>query len=224
MKIIHDPRMFDTFAEKYDIFSIFPVSVKKHMHLKMYEKNEYIFMQGYMLDGFYFLLEGSIKITHMLDDGDEVILRFSDGPRIFGGPEFFLGYPVSASLKTIEVSYCIYLPFQKCQDILRKDPDFLFYLGKNYAEIMHVSNHNWSINQLSPNKSRVASYILTLYSQEVILKDLKDVPLFLGIGYRHFLRILSGFVEQGVLEKAEQGYRVADVSELKKLAKDKYLI
>lgn len=224
MKIIHNPQIFDSFAEKYDIFSIFPVSMKPHMNLKMYDKNEFIFLQGYLLDGFYFHLEGNIKILHMLDDGDEVILRFSGGPRIYGGAEFFLGYPVSASLKTEETSYCFYLPFHKCRDTLRRDPDFLFYLGKNYAEVMHVSNHNWSINQLSPHKSRVASYILTLDSQEEILKDLKDIPLFLGIGYRHFLRILSSFVEEGMLEKTEQGYRAADFSRLKKLAKDRYLI
>lgn len=97
-------------------------------------------------------------------------------------------------------------------------------LGRNYAEVMHVSNHNWSINQLSPHKNRVASYILTLNGQEDILKDLKDASLFLGIGYRHFLRILSGFVEDGLLEKRDQGYRIADLSKLKQLAKDQYLI
>lgn len=224
MKPIHDPKLFDMLAQKYDIFSVFPLSMKPLMELKMYEKNEYIFMQGYLLDGFYFHLEGSVKILHMLNDGDEIILRFSNGPRIYGGAEFFLGYPVSASLKAADSCYCIHLPFPKCKDILRRDPDFLFYLGKNYAEIMHVSNHNWSINQLSPHKSRVASYILTLDSQEVILKDLKDIPLFLGIGYRHFLRILSGFVEQGLLVKEKQGYRVSDLPALQKLAKDKYLI
>lgn len=87
-----------------------------------------------------------------------------------------------------------------------------------------ISTPTGSINQLSPHKSRVASYILTLDSQEEILKDLKDIPLFLGIGYRHFLRILSSFVEEGMLEKTEQGYRAADFSRLKKLAKDRYLI
>lgn len=224
MKIIQNPKSLRLFIEKYDLFSIFPSSLKDFMELRKYEKNEFIFFQGYFLNGFYYHLEGTVKILHMLADGDESILRFSDEPRIYGGAEFFLGEPVSASLKTVDTSYYIYLPFQKCKDSLRKNPDFLFYLGKNYAEIMHVSNNNWSLTQLVPHKTRVAAYILSLKSKNEVLKELKEVPLFLGIGYRHFLRILSGFVEMGVLEKNEEGYRITDYDALQELAKDRYLI
>lgn len=36
--------------------------------------------------------------------------------------------------------------------------------------------------------------------------------------------ILSGFVDMGVLEKTEEGYRIKDYEALQELAKDRYLI
>jgi hypothetical protein len=63
-----------------------------------------------------------------------------------------------------------------------------------------------------------------LKSKNETLRELREVPLFLGIGYRHFLMILSGFVDMGVLEKNEEGYRIKDYEALQELAKDRYLI
>lgn len=36
--------------------------------------------------------------------------------------------------------------------------------------------------------------------------------------------ILSGFVDMGVLEKNEEGYRIKDYEAFQELAKDRYLI
>lgn len=130
------------FVEKYDLFSIFPTSLKEFLELRKYEKNEFIFFQGYFLNGFYYHLEGTVKILHMLADENESILRFSSEPRIYGGAE----------------------------------------------------------------KNRAAAYILSLKSKNETLRELKEVPLFLGIGHRHFLRLLSGFVDMGVLKKMKKDF------------------
>ena len=87
-------------------------------------------------------MEGTVKILHMLADGNESILRFSSEPRIYGGAE----------------------------------------------------------------KNRAAAYILSLKSKNETLRELKEVPLFLGIGHRHFLRLLSGFVDMGVLKKMKKDF------------------
>lgn len=224
MKIITDSEFLEAFFQDGNVFSVFPESVKDGMELRLFQKNEFIFLQGYLIQGFYYQLRGRVRIVHTLKNGREMNLRFVGGPRIYGGAEFFLGYPASASAQAVEPTYCLFLPFSACRGVLRQDADFLFYLGKNYAEVMYVSNHNFPINQSASHDSRIAAYLLSIEENGVFSGCLKEIPDYLGLSYRHLLRVLSAFAEKGLIEKEGKNYRILDRERLRAVAGDIYLL
>ncbi len=223
MKSTKDLSRYQSLIREYGVFSIFPSAAEKDMELRLFDRGEFLFLQGYPICGFYFQLEGQIKLVRTLQSGRETVIRHLEAPRIYGGAEFFLDLPASVSaLVTVPAAF-LYLPFEPWKGALSRDPDFLYFLGKNYAEITYVSNTNFPISQTASPAARVASYLLSNEKNGLFSGPLTEAPEYLGISYRHLLRILTEFVQKGYLKKEGSRYRIADREGLMETGGDRYL-
>lgn len=130
--------------------------------------------------------------------------------------------PAASSVQAVEDSYCLYIPFDKCRNLLLNDLFFLRSIVYNLSEAVYKSNAKASINQgLSP-KNRVIAYIFNTEKNDKFSSNIKDMSEFTGISERHLFRILNELVQNEYIFKEKSHYKIIDREGLEEIAEDFY--
>lgn len=65
-----------TILKKYNIESIFDDEILKYAQLHFYENEEYILESGEILEYYYLLVDGKIKVYYPFENGKSMTLKF----------------------------------------------------------------------------------------------------------------------------------------------------
>lgn len=225
MKKINNPKLVDKYINKYNIDDIFSTSMREHMELFYFKRNEYICKEDENIDYLFFFVEGKAKIYISLKNGKSLLINFYYPFMVLGDLELINLTKATTNMEVIEDAYCIGLPFKQVRDELLNDAKFLRFICSSLGNKMDTSSRNGTINLLYPLENRLASYMMaTRGSGNRIQFDetLTEIAELLGTSYRHLLRTINNLINKGILKKCEYGYEVIDEEMLSSLAIDLY--
>ncbi|MDH3348290.1 MAG: Crp/Fnr family transcriptional regulator, partial [Desulfobulbaceae bacterium] len=144
---------------------------------KRFGRNEDIFFEGDMADGFYMVAEGRVKIYKMSFMGKEQILHIYGSGEPFGEVTVFNGNPYPANAVSLVKSSVYYFPRKEFIDLVTKNSALaLNMLGMLSLRLRRFAHQVESLS-LKEVPGRLASHLLYL-AEEQGRKDnvILDIP------------------------------------------------
>lgn len=181
-----------------------------HIQLITFKKGELLCEQENAIQHILIIISGKVKVYTMTPDGKTLLFCFNGRGTMVGEVELMIGGAATSTLCAVQTVECLSLPFDVYGDELRNNPRFLYKASCAMAEIIARSTKNDSLNILYPLEERLKSYILMSSDDDWFDENLMETAQFLGVSYRHLLRMINKFCEWGYLRKEVKGYRMLD--------------
>lgn len=197
--------------------------------LKKFKKNEIIFNENDIYQGFYILLKGTVKIFKISAKAKESVLHiikplnaFADIPLFDGG-----NYPVNAV--ALEESLAISIPKEKFLELLRTDPDISLKMLAGFAKRLKAL-----INQIDDISSKEIPTRLAKYLIEEIKNSGTDklpepfikltvpkatVAAYIGTITETLSRTFKKLQDDGIIRVSGKKIFVSDYKRLKDLTR-----
>lgn len=226
MKRVFDSNLLNRYIKKHNIESIFDDEILKYAQLHFYEGEEYILESGEILEYYYLLVDGKIKIYYPFENGKSMTLKFYKDFNTIGDLELLKDIPILCNIDAVEDTFLIAIP----SVILRKkhfdNVKFLHHLVDSLSEKLYGTINNSSYNFVYPLINRVASYLvehLTEKNYIILNSSYLDIAQFLGTTYRHLNRILKELESKSIIRCDNKKIHVLDIEQLKELSKNVYI-
>ena len=102
------------------------------------------------------------------------------------------------------------------------------FLLQNIANTLKISTRFTALNLLYPVEVRVASYLLSIstdsngnmYKEDLDSTSVSSITDFIGVSYRHVIRVLQKFYSEKLIEKNNGVIVIKDFSRMKEVTKD----
>lgn len=217
---IEDPSIIAEYLERYPVHEMFSVPVKELLEVHRIAKGGYLFRAGQMRRRLCFLVEGRAKTTVTQRNGFVSIMAYLGPGTIMGDMELVGAITKSYMVQAIEDSVVIELPLETCMSRVLKDPKFLLAIGRTLGDKLHQNDERFAKMQAYPLENRLAELLLQTQASGWFQENLTETAQYLGVGYRHLLRVLSGFCAKGYLNKGQKGYFLKAPDALRALAEE----
>lgn len=222
---IKDKSIIQSYINMYHINDYFTKDLTQYMTLWQYEKNEKILISGDPMNYFYFVVDGKAKIFNLLENGKEVLLRFTRPLSELGSLEVLSDKRYVNSCVTAHFpTRVIKIPFRILDEHAREDVRFLQYLVKRLSHKLGTESKKSSMNITYPFKNRFASYLLSITTMktdridEIKINKMTDLATYLGTSYRHLNRVIKEFEEEKIIEKQDKKFIILDFAALEDLS------
>lgn len=198
----------------YFSFDILPYTA-----VSEFEQGEYIFHEGDRAEKMYYLFEGLAKLYLTHQNGRISLIHFIEKGSYIGEIEFLGTQPFTNAVQALKRCRCFSIDTKRCNQQILNDKRFLKELcillsGKT---ISNLTNYTHSLAY--PLENRLAKFILMTEHGRWYTEKHTEVSEYLGVSYRHLLYVLADFCKRRILSKHPSGYRLIDIDELKRLAK-----
>ncbi len=226
MKTIHDSKQLQYWLQYHQLNQIFPPDQIPKMRLVSMAAGEQVYQTGEALQKVHILVKGKLKIFFLQENGSIYLIGFNKDFAILGDLELFEDYPLHNEVAAMEPSILIEIDKDELLRTCWDYPPFLRFLIKHVSRKFHSSSVKANALSLYPLESRLAAYLLTVYTDEnqsvsfVKTNRYTDLANLLGCSYRHLHRTLQDFVAKGWIEKSGRQIRILDPEVLQELAKD----
>lgn len=172
----------------------------RHATRKFVRKNTVLYKQGEMGEGFYFILDGLVKISTVDFKKNDRILDISTSGKIIG-EQVLSGMPYYNSATVMKDSILYYFSVETYKQLLKINPGMRDLLTRTILEKvkLHVSDLNVKSN---PTENQVAYYLLRLfdiYTQVNIELKQKELANYTGKTRITIYKILKKWEEEGLL-------------------------
>lgn len=217
MKKLYDTELLNKYLNQEEINKFFSKNILELAELFSFEENEFIMMEGFCSDYLYFITSGKAKVYAYSPSGNIMLLSFCEPYQLIGESASLWGKAAVANVQAISSGTCIGISLKKYRHILLEDCTFLKYTCEMLANKLHTCNTVFGHLFLSPIESRLAFYILETSHNNIFSNNLTDCAEILSISYRHLLRTLNAFCQNGLLKKQGKNYIILNHEALKKL-------
>jgi len=192
---------------------------------KAYKKDEYIFFEEDKGERFYVIKKGQVKLTKMIENGDEQILNiFSDNDIIAEIIAFDKGnYPASAV--TMEKTDLICFEQSKLEDLIMENPKIGIKLLRELSGRLRKAQQNVRDLALKDSSAKVAGLLLSLaekYGQknkEKIILDIsltqKEMANMIGSSRETVSRVLKQFEKDGLIKTSRKKITIYKPNKMK---------
>lgn len=199
------------------LHDIFDFDIRPYTIVKDFQPEEFIIREGERPSYLYYLVDGRAKLFLSHENGKISLINFLEGPCFIGEMELLDETRLPQGVKAISLCRCYQIDISECGEALLQDTKFLRYLCSFLSEKATQNTNNYMRNQSYPLKNRFAEFILKMSMNGYYREPHTEVAEFLGVTYRHLLYVLAGFVQEGILQKTNQGYYITDEEKLKSL-------
>lgn len=193
--------------------------VAQYARLFMFSPADAIAEQGVAPEFLYYMASGRAKLYVTMANGKTALIDFFSAPCFIGEMELIGVQQEPCSVRAIERCVCLALPVAACGKALLQDAVFLrhicLYLGNKNAKNIR----SFTKNQAYALKNRLAAFALMTSANGHYDEKHAHAADYLGVSYRHLLYVLADFVDKGILQKEQGGYRIADEQALLALAR-----
>lgn len=230
MERIYNEKLIEKYTELHNIDKIFQRDMRPWMELHRFNNNEFIFEPGEKIDYFYFLVKGKLKIYLSLENGKNVLLRFAIPLAIVGDIELLGRFNVKTDVTAIDEPLLIGIPAEHIRKLSLNDPVFLRYVIDHLSKKLYSSSNTLALNLLYPLETRLASYLISITSdehrnkriEEIHTTNLTEMANLLGTSYRHINRVLKKFCDKGIIERNNNKLIITDYEGLRNLSAELY--
>ena len=187
-----------------------------------FKSGEFIIMEGDIIDSFYFVVSGKIKVLRNYENGKTLLIRVYDSFTILGDVEYFLNIVASCSVQTQGEVKLIKIPYAYIDKEYRKDSTFLYNILVHTSSKILLTSDQTSNNLMHSLDTRFSSYLLSLSSKNnniVYIPSLGDIANNLGSSYRHLTRTIKKLADKGVIMKTKKRIEIVDRKLLLELSK-----
>lgn len=199
------------------LHDIFDFDIRPYTIVREFQPEEFIIREGVRPSCLYYLVDGRAKLFLSHENGKISLINFLEGPCFIGEMELLDETRLPQGVKAISLCRCFQIDISECGEALLQDTKFLRYLCSFLSEKATQNTNNYMRNQSYPLKNRFAEFILKMSMNGYYREPHTEVAEFLGVTYRHLLYVLAGFVQEGILQKTNQGYLLTDEEKLKSL-------
>ncbi len=192
---------------------------------KTYQKGEYIFFEDEKGDKFYVIKEGQVKLTKMIENGDEQILNiFSDNDIIAEIIAFDRGnYPASAL--TMKATTLICFEQAKFENLILEHPEIGLKLLQELSGRLRRAQQNVRDLALKDSSAKVASLLIFLAEKygdvrrDKIILDIsltqKEMANMIGSSRETVSRVLGRFENNGLIKTSRKKITIFKPEEIK---------
>jgi CRP/FNR family transcriptional regulator len=135
-------------------------------HEKHFNKGEIIFSEGDEGDGFYLVVEGTVKVFKLSPDGKEHILHLFSSGRIFGEVPVFAGEHFPASAEAIAESRVLFFPRTAFLALIQKSPVLAMKMLADLSHKLRLFTTQIENLSLKEIPARLAAYLLFLADEQ----------------------------------------------------------
>ena len=189
-----------------------------------FDKGETIFFDGDSCKGFFFILEGKVKIFKLSPDGKEQILHLFGSGEPFGEVAVFYGIPYPATAETLEPTSVLFFSRQGFVKLIEKNPSIAMKMLAVLS--LRLKKFTLMIEGLSLKEvpGRLASYLMVLMKESGDKTELRldisknQLASLLGTIPETLSRIFSKMAAQDLIEMNGPVIKVIDKERLKEVA------
>lgn len=206
MKKIYDKTLIETYLKQTKYESIMR-SLQEHLFVVKYEKNEFVTMPLQQVHLFQIIIQGTVSIYFIRDDGSVYSLATGRENDLLGEMEIFQHQPNNVYAKANDDVICLALSIEASKGALLEDCQFLRLVCESLTQKME------SITTLDAApaslKQRVLIYMKYKCSKGE-LKGLQQAAFHLNCSDRQLQRILNQHEADGIVTKTGKGtYKLA---------------
>ncbi|OUB64945.1 hypothetical protein BK744_29730 [Bacillus thuringiensis serovar zhaodongensis] len=199
-----------------------------YFQLNYFEKGELICNIDDEMDRLYFVVKGKVKVYTITSEGKKLILRFINPLAIVGDIELIQNSKAHNVVEACSDVIAISISNTVIRNKLLHEPIFMKFLLENIANTLKISTRFTALNLLYPVEVRVASYLLSIstdsngnmYKGDLDTTSVTSIADFIGVSYRHVIRVLQRFYNDKLIEKSNGVIVIKDFSRMKEVAKD----
>ncbi|AXR16769.1 MULTISPECIES: Crp/Fnr family transcriptional regulator [Bacillus] len=199
-----------------------------YFQLNYFEKGELICNIDDEMDRLYFVVKGKVKVYTITSEGKKLILRFINPLAIVGDIELIQNSKAHNVVEACSDVIAISISNTVIRNKLLHDLIFMKFLLENIANTLKISTRFTALNLLYPVEVRVASYLLSIstdsngnmYKGDLDTTSVTSIADFIGVSYRHVIRVLQRFYNDKLIEKSNGVIVIKDFSRMKEVAKD----
>ncbi|MED2181785.1 Crp/Fnr family transcriptional regulator [Bacillus wiedmannii] len=193
-----------------------------------FEKGELICNIDDAMDRLYFVVKGKVKVYTITPEGKKLILRFINPLAVVGDIELIQNSKAHNVVEACSDVIAISISHAVIRNKLLHDPIFMNFLLENIANTLKISTRFTALNLLYPVEVRVASYLLSIstdsngnmYKKDLDATSISSIADFIGVSYRHVIRVLQKFYKEKLIEKRNGVIVIKDFFKMKEVAKD----
>ncbi|MGM0501557.1 MAG: Crp/Fnr family transcriptional regulator [Bacillota bacterium] len=199
--------------------------IEKIMKPRNYNQGELIFFEGEAGEGLFFLESGKVKLTKMVENGDEQILTIIKPGNIFAEVVLFGNANYPATAVALEESKLHLIRSRDMEQIIKDNPEIALKLLDVMSKRLRRAQKLVRDMGLKDTTCRTASLLIYLaqeYGTEIndkIKIDLKltqqELANMIGTTRETISRVLNKFKDEDIITTYKRKMVISDLEELK---------
>jgi CRP-like cAMP-binding protein len=125
-----------------------------------YTRATRVLNRGDVLDGFYVVFQGHLKLFMLSCDGAERVLRVLEPGNSFGEAMMFNGFPSPVFVESLSTTELAYFPGEKVSKILTADADLSAAMLRSMSALLRELIHDLEACCLMNARQRTIAYLL----------------------------------------------------------------
>lgn len=204
----------------------FQHSLLTHARERQLAAGQYLFKRGDPPCGLYAVLDGSLRISAVNEQGKEAILSLVESPYWFGEICLFDGLPRTHDACAVGPCTLLQVPQQALLTILDENPQYWRDLALLMSQKLRLSFIGLEQLSLMPASARLAHRLLmivegygdTEYSKSVLQLPQEDLAAMLGLSRQTTNVLLKELQSQGIVRLGYGEIEILDVQRLREAA------
>ena len=193
-------KKIEQYITSYNLDDILIKEVHEKLLIKHYKKGEYILEAHKGTNSIYFIVKGTVEVSCILDNGNQICLNILRPLEIFGDIEYINKEEVLFDVVAKSDVIVILLPFQLAKDYLEDNINFWRFLAIEGNK--KLLNTNRAIFYKSTLKAKdIFIKYLEDNGGEITFKSLDELSGRLNISYRNLTRIIKFYINKGTIVK-----------------------
>ncbi len=171
-----------------------------------YEKGEYL-CQPYSLDDrLQIVIEGTVNIYHIRDDGSKYFIAMNEGIYLLGDMEFMNPAPCIYFAEAVTPVTAVVIFLKQYRNLLKLDIKFMNLIASALSEKLAMAANGEAVSV--PLKERILNH-MRYHCENGILRGLGKTAFRLHCSERQLQRILNNLEAEKVISKCGKGtYRL----------------
>ena len=149
---LHHENSLKYYIENYKLNNIFQINLNSHMEIHCFYKNELIIVKDTSPKYLYFIVEGTAIKSDNSYSTNSIVKPSENNLNLIGSLELFTENKFKYSLKALDECILIAIPLSIIKDIAFKDPIFLSYFCKSFANSIYNN-----LEAIFPKKKMLSS-------------------------------------------------------------------
>lgn len=192
----------EKYLTQFNITHIFTKNLYPKFILKKYRKGEYLMESGKKTSFIFFLVNGSVEVTYMKNNGNSIQLNYLKPFEIFGDIEYVnkgnVLYDVIATSSEVTV---LLLSFKNIDKYCSENVEFWKFLTIQGNKKLLYTNKT-IFQKTTLNATQRFLNFLEEHNNIIHFNSLNEIAETLNVSYRTLTRIISSLSKAEIIEKS----------------------